>query len=67
MTPNVLLFTLFSLFDEPREGKAQAKRLEEDERSHRNCRHVFFSPGWQGGHNTASFLADTAAVAAAAT
>ena len=37
--PIVLVFTLFA---EPRIGKAQAKRLEEDERSHRNCRHVFF-------------------------
>ena len=41
MMPIVLLFTLFSLFAEPREGKAQAKRLEEDAKSHRNCRHVY--------------------------
>ena len=32
---------LFILFTEPRVGKAQAKRLEEDLRSHRNCRHVY--------------------------
>ena len=38
LMPNVLLFTLFA---EPRAGKAQAKRLEEDSRSCRNCRHVY--------------------------
>ena len=51
--PIVLLFTLFALFVEFRVGKARAKRLEEDLRSHRNCRHIY------------SVLADAAAVAAA--
>ena len=41
MTPNVLLFTLSALFLEPRIGKAQAKRLEEDARSHWNCRCIY--------------------------
>lgn len=30
---------------EPRVGKAQAGKLEEDERSRRNCRHTFFAGG----------------------
>lgn len=51
--PVVMLFTLFTLFAEPRVGKARAKKLEEDARSHRKCRHVY------------SLLADVAAVAAA--
>ena len=38
MTPVVSLFTLFA---EPRVGKAQAKKLEGDARSHRNCRHIY--------------------------
>ena len=50
MTPVVLLFLLFA---EPRVGKAQAKRLERDSRSHRNCRHIY------------SLLVDAAAIAAA--
>ena len=33
--------SLCALFAEPRVGKAQAKRLEEDTRSRRNCRHVY--------------------------
>ena len=41
MTPVVLLFIPFTLFVEPRVGKAQAKRLEEDLRSCRSCRHVY--------------------------
>ena len=41
MTPVVLLFTPFTLFVEPRVGKAQANRLEEDLRSRRSCRHVY--------------------------
>ena len=45
--PIVLVFTLFA---EPRIGKAQAKRLEEDSRSHRKCRHIY------------SLLAGTAAI-----
>lgn len=49
MMPTVLLFT------EPRVGNAGDKRLKEDRRSSRNCRHVYF------------LLADTAAVAAATT
>ena len=51
MTPAVLLFTLLTLFAEPRVGKAQTKRLEEDSRSHKNCRYVY------------SLLADAAAIA----
>ena len=39
--PAVSLFTLSALFAELRVGKAQAKRLEEDLRSHRNYRHVY--------------------------
>ena len=56
-TPVVLpiLFILSSLFIEPRVGKARTKRLEEDLRSHRSCRHVY------------SLLADTAVTAAATT
>ena len=46
----VLLFTLPTLFTEPRVDKASAKRREEDLRSHRNWKHVY------------SFLADTAAI-----
>ena len=38
--PIVLHFTLVTLFAEPRLGKTQAKRLEEDARSHRNCEHI---------------------------
>ena len=49
VTPVVLLFTLFA---ELRVGKARAKRLEEDTRNHRNCRHIYF------------LLADLAAIAA---
>ena len=51
--PVVLLFTLLALFAEPKVGRARAKKLEEDARSHRKCRHVY------------SLLADAAAVAAA--
>ena len=51
MMPTVLLFTLCTLFVESRVGNAQAKRLEEDTKSHRNCRHIY------------SLLAGTAAVA----
>ena len=36
--PIVLLFALFA---EPRVSQAQVKRLEDDSRSHRNCRHPF--------------------------
>ena len=32
---------LCALFTEPRVGKAWAERLEEDGRSHRNCRHIY--------------------------
>ena len=53
MMPVVMLFTLFALFAETRVGKATAKKLEEDARGHRKCRHVY------------SLLADVAAVAAA--
>ena len=37
MMPVVSLFTQFTQFTEPRGGKVQAKRLEEDTRSRRNC------------------------------
>ena len=43
--------SLFTLFIEHRIGKAQAKRLEEDSRSHRNYRHIY------------SLLANAAAIA----
>ena len=55
MMPTVLLFSLFTWFTEPRLGNARDKRLKEDRRSSRNCRHVY------------SLLADTAAIAAATT
>ena len=35
--PTVSLFTLCTLFVEPRVGKVQAQRLEGDAKSHRNC------------------------------
>lgn len=44
-------FSLCALFIEPMVGKAQAKMLEEDLRSHMNCRHIY------------SLLADAVAVA----
>ena len=53
--PVVSLFTLCTLFTEPRVCKVQAQRLEEDAKSHRNCRHIY------------SLLADSAAIAAAIT
>ena len=39
----IILFVMpiASLFTEHRIGKAQAKRLEEDSRSHRNYRHIY--------------------------
>ena len=43
--------SLFKLFTEPRVGKVQLKRLEEDSRGQRNCRHIY------------SLLADAAATA----
>ena len=39
--PTVSLFTLCPLFTEPRVGKARGKRLEENSRSRRNCRHIY--------------------------
>ena len=41
VTPVVLLFTLFALFAEPSVGKVPTKRLGEDLRGPRNCRHVY--------------------------
>ena len=41
VTSIVLMFELCALFAEPMEGKAQAKRLGENSRSHRNCRGVY--------------------------
>ena len=52
MTPAVLLFTLCTVFAEPRAGQVQAKRLGEDAESGKICSHVYF------------LLAGTAAVAA---
>ena len=49
MMPIVLPFTLSA---EPRVGKAQVKSLEEELRSHSNCRHIY------------SLLADAAAIGA---
>ena len=49
--PTAPTVSLFKLFTEPRIGKVQVKRLEEDSRSQRNCRHIY------------SLLADAAAVA----
>ena len=37
----LILFTLSTLFAEPRVGEAQAKRLEEDLRICRKCRHIY--------------------------
>ena len=51
MMPVVLLFTLCPLFIESRVGKVQTKRLEEDAKSCRNCRHIY------------SLLAGTAGIA----
>ena len=48
--PNVSLFTLSVLVTEPRISNTQAKRLEEDVRRYRNCRHAY------------CLLADTAAI-----
>ena len=56
LMPIVLLFTLSTLYAEFRVGRVRARRLEEDRRSLRNCRHVYsllagaaaipvFSPG----------------------
>ena len=67
MAPIVLLFTLSAPFLEPRVGKARAKRVEEEARSHWSCRCIFFSPSWQGSHHRASLLAKAAAIAAATT
>ena len=33
--------SLFTLFTEPGVGKVQARKLKEDSRSHRKCRHVY--------------------------
>ena len=41
ITPIVLLYITEALFVEPRVGKPWTKRLEEDLRSCRNCRHVY--------------------------
>ena len=48
---------------EPRVGKAQAGKLEEDERSRRNCRHTFFAGGCccSKSNMLYSLMADTAA------
>ena len=66
VTPTVLLFIPLALFAEPRIGKVQAKRLEEDTKSCRNRRHIY--PLLAGtAAITASLLADAAAVAGATT
>ena len=54
---NVSLFILSAWIAEPSAGKVRVKRLEGDSRSCRNCR-----PGWHGSRNTASLLADAAAI-----
>ena len=41
LTPVVSLFTSGTLFTELGVGKVQGKRLEENARSHRHCRHVY--------------------------
>ena len=53
VTPVFSPFIQLTLFAEPRGGKAQAKRLEEDLRSYRNCKYFY------------CLLADAAAIAAA--
>ena len=52
----IILFVMpiASLFTEHRIGKAQAKRLEEDSRSHRNYRHIYSLPA-----GAAAVAADT--------
>ena len=63
VTPDVLLFTLSTLYAEFRVGRVRARRLEEDRRSLRNCRHVYsllagaaaipvFSPGWRSSRSS---------------
>ena len=52
MTSTVSLYITEALFVEPRVGKPRTKKLEEDARSCRNCRHVY------------SLLAGIAAIAA---
>ena len=42
MTPIFLLFTLSTPFVEPMGGKVQAKRLEENARSYRSCKCIYF-------------------------
>ena len=44
--------SLWALFAEPMVGKAGAKRLEENAKSHMNCRHIY------------SLMAGTAAIVA---
>ena len=44
--PTVPTVSLFKLFTEPRIGKVQVKRLEEDSRSQRNC--MPFKETWLG-------------------
>ena len=53
--PAVSLITLFALFTEPVVSKARAKRLEENVRSQRNCKHVYSL----GAGTTAVAAADT--------
>ena len=51
----VAIVLLFILLVESRVGKVQAERLEEDLRSHRNCRYVYFPLA-----STTSVVADAA-------
>lgn len=44
--------SLCALFAEPRIGKVETGKLEETSKSHRNCRHVYFSLGWQSSHSS---------------
>ena len=39
--PTVSLYLTVPVFTEPRVSKARAEELEEDSRSHRNCRHIY--------------------------
>ena len=70
--PIVLLFTLSTLFAEPRVGDAQAGRMEEEARSSMNCRYAYSPLDGTAAvaaditqHNltTTSLLADTVAIA----
>ena len=56
VTPIVLLFTLFALFAEPSVGKVPTKRLGEDLRGPRNCRHVYSLLAMQQPHQQTHYI-----------